>query len=98
MSVFKHPKSLFYQIDFRLNGHNIRGSSTKSKQEAESIERDWRAKAVTEADERKRTGSGQMTLSIPAGRYMTEVCRGRHPKPISIDPLNALSASLAAQH
>lgn len=78
MSVFKHPKSPFYQIEFRLNGHTIRGSSkTKSKKEAESIEREWRAKAVAEAEERKRTGTGPMTLSIAAGRYMTEVMQGK---------------------
>lgn len=78
MSVFKHPKSPFYQIEFRIDGHTFRGSSkTKNKKEAEAVEREWRTKAVAQVEERKRAGSGPMTLSIAAGRYMTEVMDGK---------------------
>lgn len=78
MSVFKHAKSPYYQIEFHIDGHTVRGSSkTKNKKEAEGVEREWRAQKLKEIEEQKRTGTGPMTLSHAAGRYMTEVMAGK---------------------
>ncbi|CDZ55493.1 tyrosine-type recombinase/integrase [Neorhizobium galegae] len=74
MAIFKHPKSPYWQIEFSIDGHTVRGSSkTKSKKEAEAIERQWREQAKKDAADKKRTGNGPLTLSIAAGRYYTEV-------------------------
>lgn len=78
MSVYKHAKSPFYQIEFQLNGHTFRGSSkTRNKKEAEALERAWRIKAMAEIEERRRSTTGPLTLSMAAGRYMTEVMTGK---------------------
>ncbi|MDP9590642.1 UNVERIFIED_ORG: site-specific recombinase XerD [Shinella zoogloeoides] len=78
MPVYKHPKSPYYQIEFQLHGHSFRGSSkTKNKKEAEALEREWRAQAAKDIKERKRSVSGPPTLSMAAGRYMTEVMTGK---------------------
>ena len=74
MSVFKHPKSPYWQIEFQLDGHTVRGSSkTKNKKEAELIERQWREQAKKDAADKKRTGNSPLTLTLAAGRYFTEV-------------------------
>lgn len=78
MSVFKHPKSPYYQIEFHINGHPVRGSSkTANKKEAEAIERQWREKARADLVTKKATGNAVMTLSIAGGRYMQEVMQGK---------------------
>ncbi|MGO8094420.1 site-specific integrase [Rhizobium leguminosarum] len=95
MSVFQHPKSPFYQIEFRINGHTFRGSSkTRNKKEAEAIEREWKAKALQEIEDRQRTGNGQMTLSLAAGRYMQEVMFGKSSESDTYRTLKRLIASI----
>jgi hypothetical protein len=78
VSVFKHPKSPFYQIEFHIDGHPFRGSSkTANKKEAEAIERQWREKVRADLATKKRTGNGVLTLSLAGGRYMQEVMQGK---------------------
>lgn len=74
MSVYKHAKSPFYQIEFHIDGRAFRGSSkTRNKKEAEALERQWRERARQEIEERRRNVTGPMTLSVAAARYMQEV-------------------------
>ncbi len=77
MSVFKEPKSPYFRYDFRLAGHRFFGSTkATNKKEAESIERDLKAKARADLEAKKRTRNGPLTLDMAAGRYWQEV--GQH--------------------
>lgn len=77
MSLHKGPKSPFYQYDFQIDGRRFFGSTkAKNKKDAESVEREIKAKAKADIEQEKRTGSGPLTLDIAAGRYWTEV--GEH--------------------
>ncbi|MEO9340459.1 tyrosine-type recombinase/integrase [Mesorhizobium sp. SB112] len=98
MSVFKHPKSPFYQIEFHIDGHPFRGSSkTRNKKEAEAVERQWRHKASAEIEVKKRTGNAPMTLSIASGRYMTEVMPGKSSEGDSYRALHRLIKAIGGQ-
>jgi integrase len=73
MSVYKHPRSPYYQIEFQIDGHTVRGSSkTRNKKEAEALEQQWRAAKLTEIDQAKRSSTGPMTLEFAFSRYFTE--------------------------
>lgn len=89
MSVYKTPKSPFYQYDFQVQRRRFHGSTeAKNKKDAEAVERDLKAKAKADIELEKRTGSGPMTLNIAAGRYMVEVMKDRASE---IDSHRALS-------
>lgn len=77
MSVYKSPKSPFYQCDFQVQRRRFFGSTeARNKKDAEAVERDLKVKAKADIEQEMRTGSGPMTLDIAAGRYWTEV--GEH--------------------
>lgn len=93
MAVYRDPKSPFWQIEFQLDGCKFRQSSkTGNKKEAEALERELRATAKTEAAERKRLGTGPMTLDTAAGRYMTEVMTGKSSEAGAFKALQRLIA------
>jgi integrase len=77
MSVFKHSKSPYYQIEFQLHGDTVRGSSkTTNKKEAEAIEQQWRAAKLTEIEQAKIAATGPMSLEYAFSRYFTEKGHG----------------------
>lgn len=77
MSVFKVPKSPFYQYEFQINGHRFRGSTeATSKKAAEAVERTLKEKAKEDAKLVKTTGNGPLLLRHAAGRYFSEVGEG----------------------
>ncbi|WAJ26269.1 tyrosine-type recombinase/integrase [Antarcticirhabdus aurantiaca] len=79
MSVFKGPKSPFYQYDFQIDGRRFHGSTkAKNKKDADAVERELKAKAKADLEQEKKTGSGPITMRFAAGRYWTEV--GEHHK------------------
>ena len=79
MSVFKHPNSPYYQIEFYIDGRPVRGSSkTPNKKEAEALEKVWRAQKLADAEHAKRTGSGPMTFGDAVSLYWHE--KGQHLK------------------
>jgi integrase len=88
VSVFKHPKSPYWQIEFHIDGHIVRGSSkTKNEKEAKAVERQWREQAKKDAEEKKRTGNAPLSLTVAAGRYFTEVAEDQ---PSASDTYRAL--------
>lgn len=77
MSLYKNPKSPFYQYDFQISGRRFFGSTeARNKKDAELIEKQLKAKAREDIEQEKRTGNGPLTLDIAAGRYWSEV--GQH--------------------
>lgn len=71
MSVYKTPKSPYYQYDFQFQGRRYHGSTgLESKAEAKSFERQKRKEATAQA------ASGQrppMTLNTATTQFYTEV-------------------------
>ena len=77
MSVFKPKSSDIYVYDFQWRGHRFsRSTGSKSKREAEQVERDVREKLAREAAAGKRKANQPMTLDDACGRYWQEV--GQH--------------------
>jgi len=77
MSVYKSPKSPFYQYDFQIHGRRFHGSTeARNKKDAEAVERDLKGKAKADIEQEKRTGNGPLLLRHAAGRHMAEV--GNH--------------------
>lgn len=77
MSVYKHPKSPFYQYDFVVDGRRFFGSAkTASKKEALVFEAAAREQARKDIRLEKETGAGPLTIDAAAGRYYAEV--GQH--------------------
>src|SRR5262245_26346352 len=76
MSVYKYKTSPFWQFDFELDGHRFHGSTkTRTKREAEAIERAQRAKAK-ERVAQIRAARSSLRLDDISGRYWEEV--GKH--------------------
>lgn len=76
MSVYKHPRSPFWQFDFQVGGHRFHGSTkARSRREAEAVERTEReqAKAQVAALNAAKTS---LRLDDVAGKYWRE--RGQH--------------------
>lgn len=74
MSVYKTPKSPFYAFDFQLHGRRFHGSTkARNKKDAETVEREIRAKAKADIETEKRSGNGPLTLDVACGRYWEEV-------------------------
>jgi integrase len=76
VSIWKGPRSPFWQFDFQIRGHRFHGSTKcSSRREAEAIERAERekAKALLAQTEAARTS---LKLDDVAGRYWQEV--GQH--------------------
>ncbi len=97
MSIYKNPKSPFYQYDFQVSGSRFFGScETRNKKEAEAIERQLKDKAKEDAKTIKRTGKMPMTLDIAAGRYMQEVMQGKASESDSYRALQRLIKSIGA--
>ncbi len=73
MSVYRTPKSRYWQYDFQLKGRRFHGSTgVEGKRRAEEIERDLRNKAAS-----GKLGNGaDMTLDQAAGQWWEEV--GQH--------------------
>lgn len=77
MSVYKDPRSPFYQYSFKLSGRRFSGSTkTGNRKAAEQVERDVKAKAKADIEQEKRIGSGPLLIRHAAGRYWREV--GKH--------------------
>ena len=74
MSVFKHPRSPYWQIDFQHRGRRIQCSSgTESRRAAEAFERRLRADAAAG----RLDDAAQLTLDQAAGKWWEEKGRGR---------------------
>lgn len=92
MSVKRRPNSPYWYIEFQINGRTVRGTSkTRSKKEAEALEREWREQAEADAKTIARTGKEPITLDLASGQYMTEVMQD---KPSAGDAYRALSQLL----
>lgn len=73
MSVYRTPKSRYWQYDFQLKGRRFHGSTgVEGKRRAEEIERDVRNKAASG----ELGNSAEMTLDHAAGQWWEEV--GKH--------------------
>jgi integrase len=73
MSVYKDPRSPYWQFDFQWRGHRFHGSTKKTtKREAEGVEREEREKAkqVVALQQAARTS---LRLDDVFGRYWAEV-------------------------
>ncbi|MCD2185213.1 tyrosine-type recombinase/integrase [Rhizobium sp. GN54] len=70
MSVYKSPKSPFYQYDFQIQRRRFFGSTEASnKKDAEAVERQLKAKARADIELEKKNGTGPLTLDVAAGGY-----------------------------
>ncbi len=79
MSVYKPKGSQTFVYDFWWRGHRFSGSTgTKSKRQAEQIEREKREEARRAAAKTAAAQEGPITLDIACGRYWDEV--GQHAK------------------
>lgn len=77
MSVYKRPGAETYSYDFQSKGRRFSGSTkSKSKKQAEVIEKQLKAKAEEDLETEKRTGNGPLLLRHAAGRYWQEVGEG----------------------
>jgi integrase len=71
MSIYRHPKSPFYNYEFEIGGHRHRGSTEKrSKREAEAVEREIKARLRAE-----HRASSAPRFSLHARRWQ---CRYVH--------------------
>jgi integrase len=76
MSVYRDPRSPYYQFDFEIGGHRFFGSTKKkNRREAEAVEDDEHKKAEQEIAAAKAAKTS-LALDDIAGRYWTEV--GQH--------------------
>jgi integrase len=76
MAVFKDKGSPFWRFDFQIGGHRFfRSTKTRSKREAEAIERAERDKAKRHVAQAK-SAETSLKLDDVAGRYWSEV--GQH--------------------
>jgi integrase len=76
MSIYKDPRSPYWQFDFKVRGHRFHGSTkATNRREAEAVERAEREKAITLI---AQTEAARTSLRIDdvAGRYWNEV--GQH--------------------
>jgi hypothetical protein len=77
VSVYKRSDAETYSYDFQLRGRRFSGNTeSRNKKDAETVERDLKAKAKADLDEAKRTGNGPLLLRHAAGQYWEEV--GQH--------------------
>lgn len=77
MSVYKRTDQQTFSYDFQIRGRRFSGNTeAKNRKDAESIERDLKAKARADIEAEKRTGNGPLLLRHAAGRYWQEV--GQH--------------------
>ncbi len=80
MSVFKRSGAETYSFDFQLRGHRFSGNTeARNKKDAETAERQLKAKAKADLDEAKLTGNGPLLLRHAAGRYWQEGPRDPGP-------------------
>jgi integrase len=76
MSIYKNPKSPYWQFDFEVGGHRFFGSTkTANKREAEAVERTERERAKQHVAQAQAAATS-LRLDDVAGRYWKEV--GRH--------------------
>ena len=76
MSIYRDPRSPFWQFDFQVRGHRFHGSTRcTSRREAEAVERAEREKAKTLVVQ-LAAAKTSMRLDDVADRYWTEV--GQH--------------------
>ncbi len=74
MSLYKNPKSPYWQFDVVVQGRRFHGSTkARLKKDAEAFERDLIAKAKADIEQEKKTGNGPLLLRHAGGRYMVEV-------------------------
>jgi integrase len=73
MSVYKSPKSPFYQYDFQVGGNRFHGTTkARSKREAEAVEREIKKKAQDEVSKSAEIGMEPLTFDVAVGRFWTE--------------------------
>jgi integrase len=76
MSIYKDPRSPYWQFDFQVRGHRFYGSTeTGSRREAEKIELKEREKAKRRAEEAEGAASS-LRLDDVADRYWLDI--GQH--------------------
>ena len=76
MSVYKNPRSPYWQFDFQTGGHRFHGStSATSRRAAEAVERAEKDKAKARVAEEAGTATS-LRLDDVAGRYWLEI--GQH--------------------
>src|SRR5262245_18611 len=76
MSVYKDPRSPYWQFDFQWRGHRFHGSTkAKTKRKAEAVERGERERAKQYVAQQQAARTS-LRLDDVAGRYWNEV--GQH--------------------
>ena len=76
MSVYKTPKSPYWQYDFQLNKRRFHGSisdqTVKTEKQAVAYEKLLKEQARKDLEQERLTGNGPMTFDIACGRYWLE--------------------------
>ncbi|MEY9098016.1 site-specific recombinase XerD [Sinorhizobium fredii] len=73
MSVYKASGSPYYRYDFQIDGNRFHGSTkTRSKRDAEAVERRLKENAKRELKAVGSTGNAPLTIDIAIGQYWTE--------------------------
>lgn len=79
MSVYKHPKSPFYRVDFQIENYRRRETTrATNEKDALAIEKELKAQTREEIKQLQATGRGPITIEAAADRYWEEV--GKHHK------------------
>ena len=93
MSVYKTPKSPYWQYDFQYKGLRFHGSTgQKTRRKAEQVERHEREKAALRGKKRE-----PMPLGEAAARYFSEIAEHQPSAQWTFELLESLIAALGAK-